>query len=305
MKSLLCSLSLVLLISFSSSAQTVSGKWYGTGNADFNGGSNNYLIEFILVQKGSVVTGEFNYYFKDAFFANKITGTYDTKTRKLSIKTTPITYFRSASVNGVECSMDGNFTLMVSKLNTTLKGKFSSTSFYAATCPDIVMNLQLGKDEPEEVVQEEEEVVSKTQEEKKINTSITIPSAIKEKTVTEKQFISRKKDDMGIIELDSTNITIQVVDNGEVDKDSVTLFFNEQVLASKIELTKRGLSYNITLDTTIVNEISMFAENLGFIPPNTAVLLIYDGRKRYEINLTSTLQTNGTIRLKKKELKTQ
>ena len=44
----------------------------------------------------------------------------------------------------------------------------------------------------------------------------------------------------------------------------------------------------------------MFAENLGGIPPNTAVAIIYAGDKRYELFMTSNFIKNATIRFRKK-----
>ncbi len=297
-------MALLLLLGIGSSAQSVTGKWYGVGNANMNGVNNNYLIELTLVQKGNMVSGEFNYYFKNGYFPNKISGKYDSKSRRLHIRTTPVTYYRSSAVNGVECSMEGEFTLLVSKAGSSLKGRFSSTEFYSMTCPEILMNLNPAKEENEkekaEIIVEEKDLGSK--EEKQIDAVIpVVPVAFKELSATEKQFTQRRNVDMGTIEVDSSDLTIQIIDNGEIDRDSVSIFFNTSVLAQKLELTKRGLSYNITLnETKDINEISMFAENLGIIPPNTAVLIVYDGKKRHEVSLTSTLQTNGTIRLKKR-----
>ena len=196
MKSLLYILTPVfILLSVTGSAQTVSGKWYGVGNADYNGTNNNYLIEVILVQKGSIVTGEFNYYFKDAYIPNKISGTYDRKTRRLSIKPFPITYFRSASAtNGVECNMNGEFTLLIAKTGSSLKGKFSSTSFYANTCPDIVMNLSFGKDEDNyaPVTPEPEEEVAVV-EEKKPEIPVATPVTIEKSEVILTLFLCHVK----------------------------------------------------------------------------------------------------------------
>ncbi|MBL0129845.1 MAG: hypothetical protein IPP43_00920 [Chitinophagaceae bacterium] len=45
----------------------------------------------------------------------------------------------------------------------------------------------------------------------------------------------------------------------------------------------------------------MFAENLGLIPPNTALMVMHDGKKRYEIRLSSSLEKNATIRIKRKK----
>jgi len=45
----------------------------------------------------------------------------------------------------------------------------------------------------------------------------------------------------------------------------------------------------------------MYAENLGSIPPNTALMIIYDGGKRYELNVNSTKNSNGMVAFKLKE----
>jgi hypothetical protein len=45
----------------------------------------------------------------------------------------------------------------------------------------------------------------------------------------------------------------------------------------------------------------MYAENLGSIPPNTALMVIYDGNKRYEVNIKSTEKTNGSVSFKLRE----
>lgn len=304
MKSLLsCVIAALLLFGSDLTAQTVSGKWYGVGNANLDGANNNYLVELILFQKGGKVTGEFNYYFKNGYFPNKISGSYDSKSRRLHITTTPITYYRSAAVNGVECSMNGEFTLLVSKAGSSLKGRFSSTDFYSLTCPEIVMNLKISNDddkEMDEIIVEEKDLGA-TAEKTIESTVAVVPVVFKEQTTAEKQFPQRRNTDMGVIEVDSSNLTIVLIDNGEIDKDSVSIFFNNRLLVEKLELTKRGLTYNISLDEhREFNEISMFAENLGIIPPNTAVLVVYDGARRHEISLTSTLQTNGTIRFRKR-----
>jgi hypothetical protein len=56
------------------------------------------------------------------------------------------------------------------------------------------------------------------------------------------------------------------------------------------------------LDSTReVNEITMFADNLGSIPPNTALMIVNDGKKRHELRLTSNLEKSATIRIRKKK----
>jgi hypothetical protein len=39
----------------------------------------------------------------------------------------------------------------------------------------------------------------------------------------------------------------------------------------------------------------MYAENLGEIPPNTALMVVTDGDKRYEVRISSDYKKSGTI----------
>ena len=43
-------------------------------------------------------------------------------------------------------------------------------------------------------------------------------------------------------------------------------------------------------------EVEMIAENVGSIPPNTALLIITAGKKRYELFLTSSDQKSAKVR---------
>jgi hypothetical protein len=40
----------------------------------------------------------------------------------------------------------------------------------------------------------------------------------------------------------------------------------------------------------------MYAENLGSIPPNTALMIVYDDNKRHEISISSSKTSNGMVR---------
>ena len=58
----------------------------------------------------------------------------------------------------------------------------------------------------------------------------------------------------------------------------------------------------MVLDSTKeYNEVSMYAENLGLIPPNTALLVVSDGKNKFNIRLSSNLEKNATIRIKRKK----
>ena len=98
------------------------------------------------------------------------------------------------------------------------------------------------------------------------------------------------------------SVRLELYDNGEIDYDSVSLYLNSKKILPKTMLTHKAIKLNIELDPSLeYNELSMFAENLGTIPPNTAALILYDGKIRYEAIMTSDLKKNATIRIRKKK----
>jgi hypothetical protein len=101
------------------------------------------------------------------------------------------------------------------------------------------------------------------------------------------------------IEVSSDSVRLSFYDNAEVDGDSISVFFNGKLILTHQELTERAFNVYIQLDSSLdINEVSMFAENLGKYPPNTALMVISDGDKRYETFLSSDFKGNATIRLK-------
>ena len=95
-------------------------------------------------------------------------------------------------------------------------------------------------------------------------------------------------------------LELRFFDNVQVDGDSITLFLNEKMIFTHIRLTEKPFIVKLAVDDlNESNELTMVAENLGAIPPNTAYMVAVSGEKRYEINLSSTEETSGMIRLQK------
>ena len=97
-------------------------------------------------------------------------------------------------------------------------------------------------------------------------------------------------------------MSVTLYDNGEIDGDSITLIYNDEVLTTHKRLTDKALTFYIKIKPgNSRNELIMYAENLGSIPPNTALMVIYDGKKRHELNIKSTAKTNGAVSFKLRE----
>ncbi|MEO6583892.1 MAG: hypothetical protein ABIO05_06185, partial [Ferruginibacter sp.] len=126
----------------------------------------------------------------------------------------------------------------------------------------------------------------------------TAPNKISspDNTATSMQFAKRNTSVLKTLEIASEFIKVDLYDNGEIDGDSVSLIYNGKLLASKKRLTEKPLSFNLLVDKDVpMNELIMFAENLGSIPPNTALMIVTDGTRRYEVRITSDLQKSGVI----------
>ena len=104
------------------------------------------------------------------------------------------------------------------------------------------------------------------------------------------------------LEVESDSVRLSFYDNGDIDGDSISVFVNNQIILTHQELAAKAFNIYLHLDSTReVNEISMFAENLGRIPPNTALMVLTDGKNRYEVFMSSSLTENATIRVRRKK----
>ena len=298
---------LVLMTTLATHAQKVDGYWYGNATVAGGGSTNNYLVELIISQNGPLVDGIINYYFKNSFRSFKLKGSYNAANRQLQINNIPITYYASTEALQVDCMMDFIAQLRVAKAGSNLNGRFVGKPAYRYTCPEIMFNIRLSEDAKQDSVLIALQQFKETYQlwtPASYDTAIT--ATIQQRPiinyVVANEYKERKNVVSKEIEVTEDSVLIDIYDNGEVDGDSVSIFFNDKLLASAQKLTARSIRLKIALDKSReYNEIAMFADNLGSIPPNTALMMVTDGKKRYEVRLTSTLVNNGTVRIRTKK----
>lgn len=99
------------------------------------------------------------------------------------------------------------------------------------------------------------------------------------------------------IAVDTGDIRLDFYDNGVIDGDSISVVVNNKVIISHQKLTSKPITVYLKIDTqNTFQEIEMIAENLGSIPPNTALLIITAGDKRYQLFLASTETKSAMVR---------
>lgn len=129
---------------------------------------------------------------------------------------------------------------------------------------------------------------------------------VSEKKPIDARFEKRSSDLIKTIEIDNTTFDVALYDNGDIDGDSISLFFNGKLLLSHKRLSDKAINLRLSVDESReVNELIMYAENLGTIPPNTALMVVTDGENRYEVRISSDLQKSGVIRFVHKSKKGQ
>ena len=115
----------------------------------------------------------------------------------------------------------------------------------------------------------------------------------------------RKTDIQKVIELapdEIDSIKCTLYDNGIIDDDTASVYFNDSLIIKKQRLSEHPIEFYISLDgPRRVQKIKLFADNLGTIPPNTALLIITTKNNHYVVTLSSDYAQNGSVEFFLKE----
>ena len=136
-----------------------------------------------------------------------------------------------------------------------------------------------------------------------INNKVSPPSVqvgTKEQPVSTAMLDSRETKEMKVLQVSSNKVKVELYDDGEIDNDIVSVFFNKHLEVDKRPLSDKAYTFTLNLEAGKSNELVMFAENLGTIPPNTALMVITDGTNRYEVRLSADLKNNASVRFELK-----
>jgi hypothetical protein len=106
----------------------------------------------------------------------------------------------------------------------------------------------------------------------------------------------RKIETIQAVYFKSDSLELTLYDNGEVDGDTVSVVMNGEVIMPKVGLSTKA--FKKTIDTKAAGDsiqLIMYAESLGSLPPNTGLLIVYDGKDRYEIRFSGDMQKSSAI----------
>lgn len=292
----LITLAFLILISQVGITQDLSGKWYGKLTQLDGGYSTLYDVELQLVHK-NIIRGE-----SHAFFESEVStriglkGTLSADSVNLSesifmvredrmpdpwvacIKNYKLKYYKQNGNEYLKGSWDGTGVddgkacipgeVILSKSKRALDEFIQNDGFQRPFLKDIPDSTFLALTKPPLP-----EFTPQFQN--------TVINPIKEITVRNK------------------TLTLRISDYRNVDNDTVSVYFNREVIADHQRISKRQIRLDLTLnDDLVLNELILFAENLGSIPPNTSQLLIRDGSITHRLVIESDKQKTAAIYLK-------
>ncbi len=108
--------------------------------------------------------------------------------------------------------------------------------------------------------------------------------------------MARKQTEQSRVRINADKINLKIYDNGVTDNDTVSVFYNGKLLLSHQRLSEKAIEIMVVLDQkTAIHEIVLYAENLGGIPPNTALVVVTAGDKRYELRSKASLEENAVL----------
>jgi hypothetical protein len=135
---------------------------------------------------------------------------------------------------------------------------------------------------------------------KKVVIQPTVTNPVAEKKVITPNVLRTRENALAqTITVNTDEVTIKLYDNGEIDDDTISVFVDNQLMLSHKRLSAAPITLKLKFEQSDeTHEVVMVAENLGRIPPNTSLMMINAGDKRYQVQITSTEQKNAMVRFK-------
>ncbi|HEY9705878.1 MAG TPA: hypothetical protein V6C58_25810, partial [Allocoleopsis sp.] len=97
------------------------------------------------------------------------------------------------------------------------------------------------------------------------------------------------------ITIDEEEIIVTLFDNAEIDGDIITVLFNGEVVAQQKSLTDKPITLKLKAIKGRDNTLTMYAENQGKIPPNTAIMRVQCGDNYYKVFLSADDKKNASV----------
>jgi hypothetical protein len=256
-------------------AQDITGTWEGNYGRSFLMQRPEKLVVELFLHNDSVLTGATHLYYRNKKYEHySIKGVYRRADSAVSFSEDSVIALKLGLLE-TNCMGRYKTKLVVTDTTLRLEGSWKDKSRSIFRCPG--STVWLSKRLPAE------------------GKTITRLPAITSRSTDIQSIIEIKK-----AEMDS--IKIEVYDNGEIDNDTVSVVYNDDMVVNKQRISATPITFFITLSASApLSKIKLVAESLGNIPPCTAYMVVTTRLKRYEVSLSSDFYKNGVVEFFLKE----
>jgi hypothetical protein len=260
-------LAILLTCTLFAGAQNINGIWKGKLVMEPGGCFPVYNMELQIQIGGTRITGT-SYHYSDTtnYVKEVFEGVYDSVGKSMVIEEQKVSVFRIPA-DCIPCIKKYSLTYHADGKEEQLRGSWTGkTMDNKSSCPPGTIVLT------------------------RILKSAFTPEVAP-------ILIERKNELVKEIFVDTGTIKLDFYDNGQIDGDTISVFVNNMPVISRQMLTAKPVTTNIKIDLKRqMQEVIMAGENLGSIPPNTALMIVTAGDKRYQLFLTSDEGKNALVR---------
>lgn len=306
MRKLTITILLATAFLFSGYAQPLTGIWSGKISRKGDGYGGVESLEMQIYQSGKQLKG-YTFAFKDTsrFVFFGMAGNRNRRNQVITIKESGYGYYLLPT-GFWPC--EKAFTLKYYKVGKTqyLSGTWTGVGSDTSCFPGEELLVVLQKiRKPEYPVEQFVQQKFRNHILRRVVPKDTVAAAVQGKeemaepvsTVkNENAPAERKLDIQEIVKLGDTTATIMLYDNAIIDDDTVSVFVDKKPVLMRQRISDKPLTFTVKLtEPGKPVEIIMQAENLGSIPPNTAVMIVQTTRKRYEVRLSAGFEKHAVV----------
>ena len=275
----------LLLVSHLSNSQNISGVWEGHTSPSHYVMPLKVVLE-LSVTNDSILNGLVHaYYTRGRFEHHKISGRIERRRGFVYLSEDSLLDYKIGFLQTIEA---GTYSLKLIKTSSGLKLEGEWTSRKKRLLVNPVVRKWFWK-------------------ENKDDPKIELPAdtAVKALVIDSINKINRRDDVQMIIEVDKKDkdsIKVDLYDNGQIDNDTVSVYVNDRQVIRKQMVTAKPTTFYISLsEDKHFDKIKLIAENLGSIPPNTALMVITTRKKKYDVFLSSAYEKSAVVEFFLKE----
>ena len=260
--------------------QNVNGIWRGELTQEPGGCYPKYFIELQLQVNDNIIEGvSYDYYDTSKYVKLKFNGRLNSVSKRMVLIENNVTEFKIPR-DCIPCIKTYDLTWSKGNNEEELIGTWKGSQMGSmAGCPPgkiFLKRVATSSFKTEDIIQD--------------TRLATIQKTLKP--------ITRKVEVIQTLVIETPIVKIELYDNGQVDGDTISVFLNQQLILYKKGLSEKPITLDIPIQPFKDYEMIMYAENLGSIPPNTALMVFTSGKKKYEIYLSSSEVKSAAVKFR-------